>query len=88
MKPRRSVYLSGPVAVLWAAGLCLAQAPAPVAPPSAEGIEFFEKKIRPLLSEHCYQCHSASAAKGIKGGLTLDHRDGTLRGGDARSMRS
>ena len=26
-----------------------------------KGIEFFEKKIRPVLVEHCYECHSAEA---------------------------
>src|SRR4051812_4162346 len=45
------------------------------------GIEFFEKKVRPILVEHCYECHSADAKK-VKGGLLLDTRDGTLKGGD------
>lgn len=44
-------------------------------------VDFFEKKIRPLLSEHCYKCHSATSAK-IKGGLKLDAADDWLRGGD------
>ncbi|MSQ96128.1 MAG: DUF1553 domain-containing protein [Gemmataceae bacterium] len=46
-----------------------------------EAIEFFEKKIRPALVEHCYECHSAKAKK-IKGGLLLDSRAGVLEGGD------
>ncbi len=25
------------------------------------GVEFFEKKIRPVLVQHCYECHSAAA---------------------------
>ena len=33
-----------------------------------DGVEFFEKKIRPVLVEHCYRCHSVQAKK-IKGGL-------------------
>ena len=33
-----------------------------------KGVEFFEKKIRPILSERCYSCHSAQAEK-LKGGL-------------------
>jgi len=45
------------------------------------GLEFFEKKIRPLLVENCYKCHSAQAEK-LKGGLFLDTRDGLLKGGD------
>ena len=50
------------------------------AAPSAEGIEFFEKHIRPLLADRCYQCHSTRAEK-IKGGLLLDSRAGVLKGG-------
>src|SRR3954462_1476290 len=51
------------------------------AEPNAAGVDFFEKKIRPVLSEKCYKCHSADAEK-IKGGLLLDTRDGIRRGGD------
>jgi Protein of unknown function (DUF1553)/Protein of unknown function (DUF1549)/Planctomycete cytochrome C len=42
--------------------------------------EFFERKIRPVLSEKCYACHS-SKAKSPMGGLALDTRAGLLRGG-------
>lgn len=47
-------------------------------------IEFFESKIRPVLVDHCYQCHSVeSANRGkLKAGLFLDSRDGVLKGGD------
>ncbi len=48
---------------------------------SREHLEFFEKKIRPVLAGRCYECHSA--AKKIKGGLALDTRAGLLKGGDA-----
>ena len=44
-------------------------------------MEFFEKKVRPVLVESCYKCHSATSEK-IKGGLTLDTRDAVLKGGD------
>ncbi|HEV3027153.1 MAG TPA: c-type cytochrome domain-containing protein, partial [Planctomycetota bacterium] len=44
-------------------------------------LEFFEKKIRPLLTERCYSCHSAKAEK-LKGGLYLDSREGIRKGGD------
>lgn len=44
-------------------------------------LEFFEKKIRPVLSEHCYRCHSVEQGK-ARGGLTLDSRDGVLKGGN------
>jgi hypothetical protein len=48
-------------------------------------LEFFEKKIRPVLAEHCLSCHSAAAAqaKKLKAGLYLDTRDGLLKGGDS-----
>jgi hypothetical protein len=52
------------------------------AKPTSDQIEFFEKKIRPALVEHCYKCHSESAEK-IKGGLVLDTREGIRRGGDS-----
>jgi cytochrome c553 len=47
-----------------------------------EELAFFEKKIRPVLSENCYKCHSADSEK-IKGGLTLDTREGIRMGGDS-----
>jgi cytochrome c553 len=49
--------------------------------PTADQLAFFEKKIRPVLVEHCYKCHSAEAEK-VKGGLYLDTREATRRGGD------
>jgi hypothetical protein len=49
--------------------------------PPAEQIEFFEKKIRPILVNHCYKCHSAGAKK-IRSGLLLDSRDGIRKGGE------
>ncbi|MFM8336273.1 MAG: PSD1 and planctomycete cytochrome C domain-containing protein, partial [Opitutaceae bacterium] len=45
-----------------------------------EHVEFFEAKVRPLLAEHCYKCHSAAQGKS-KGGLQLDTRDALRRGG-------
>ena len=52
---------------------------AQLAPDSAE---FFERKIRPLLAQHCYECHSASAEK-LKGKLLLDSQEGILKGGES-----
>src|SRR4051812_18307025 len=45
--------------------------------------EFFEAKIRPVLVEHCYRCHSAEARQAgkLKAGLLLDSRDGVRAGG-------
>ena len=50
-----------------------------------EGYEYFERKIRPLLSRRCYDCHS-SRAKKIRGGLRLDSLDAVRRGGDSGSL--
>jgi cytochrome c553 len=49
---------------------------------TAEDIAFFEKKIRPVLADTCYECHSAES-KSVKGGLLLDSRDGIRIGGDS-----
>ena len=68
-----SVLLAG--LSLWVAGATSA------AELPREQVEFFEKKIRPVLVERCYECHSA-AAKKLKGGLALDTRAGVLKGGD------
>ena len=46
-----------------------------------EGIDFFERKIRPVLVQECYSCHSAEAKK-RKGGLLVDTKQGLLEGGD------
>ena len=44
--------------------------------------QFFENKIRPLLANNCYKCHSVEAEK-VKGGLLLDSREGLLKGGES-----
>jgi hypothetical protein len=49
---------------------------------AVEPVDFFEKRIRPVLADHCYKCHSASSEK-LKGGLLLDTRDGMLKGGES-----
>ena len=48
---------------------------------SPEGVEFFEKKIRPALVNYCYECHAEGEK--IKGGLRVDYRDGLLHGGSS-----
>ncbi|MDA1047791.1 MAG: PSD1 and planctomycete cytochrome C domain-containing protein [Verrucomicrobia bacterium] len=47
----------------------------------ASDLVFFESKVRPLLIERCYKCHSHKAKK-LKGDLYLDSRKGTLHGGE------
>lgn len=51
---------------------------------AANGARFFETKVRPLLVEHCYDCHSESAGE-RKGGLLLDRESGWLKGGDTEN---
>lgn len=85
MKPHlRTIRLLLAVLLMTAALVCLRAEPAVaiLRPVSPEAAEFFEKKIRPLLDERCYECHSAEANK-FKGGLRLDIRDGALKGGDS-----
>lgn len=48
----------------------------------ADALEYFERKIRPLLSQHCYSCHSAEA-KTVHGGLRLDSAAAIEDGGDS-----
>ena len=50
--------------------------------PSAKGVAYFEKHIRPLLARRCYACHSARAKK-QEGGLLLDSQVGWSVGGDS-----
>src|SRR5688500_18783253 len=45
-------------------------------------LDFFENKVRPVLANSCYQCHSTKAEK-VKGGLLLDSREALLKGGDS-----
>lgn len=49
---------------------------------SPRQIEFFENRIRPLLVEHCLECHGADKTK-IRGGLYLTSRSAMLKGGDS-----
>src|SRR5688572_22657405 len=50
-------------------------------PATAPGTSFFEQKIRPVLADQCYRCHSAKASK-LKGGLALDTKERALQGGN------
>jgi len=72
---RRAVWL-----VLLVASAA-ARAEAPAEPPAAtpEGIEFFEKHIRPLFAEKCLECHGDKR----QGGLELSSRAGMLAGSDS-----
>ncbi len=62
--------------LLFASSFALAEAE-----PTPEGIQFFEEKIRPVLIDSCYECHSREAGES-KGGLILDSRVGLRQGGN------
>lgn len=59
------------IAVLFGCGPAFAASP--------DDLEFFESRIRPILVERCYGCHSKEEK--IKGDLLLDSRDGWMVGG-------
>lgn len=50
--------------------------------PTQQQLEFFEKKVRPLLVKHCYECHSVNS-KRIEGEFLLDSRASLLKGGES-----
>lgn len=78
---QRSHPLCCPRASLQPLTLCsvLLALHAPAATPGQ--IEFFESRIRPVLAQECYECHSESGKR--KGGLLLDSRPGWQEGGDS-----
>jgi Protein of unknown function (DUF1553)/Protein of unknown function (DUF1549)/Planctomycete cytochrome C len=49
---------------------------------SPADVQFFETRIRPVLAEHCYECHAADSEE-VGGKLLLDSRDELLKGGEA-----
>ncbi len=69
--------------VLFLCGVLLLAVPSRLpAQPTAEQIEFFESTIRPLLAEHCYQCHSRKANP-VFAELRLDSRSDLEKGSDS-----
>ena len=91
MRHATSSRLSGPwlplsivmclVAFAFAPPLLRAEPPAD-ANTDATGVAFFERQIRPLLAERCYQCHGPESKK-ANGGLRLDSASGLLRGANS-----
>src|SRR6516225_6392752 len=69
--------------VAFASAILAVAAPAASGQPAARDVatlvEFFEKKVRPVLVENCYNCHSANTNS--KGGLRVDDRNGLIHGG-------
>lgn len=77
MEPRGNVLdlksIVSSLCLVFAAGTAIAQ-------PSPEGVEFFENHVRPVLAEHCVECHGPDKQKN---GLRLDTREAFFKGGDA-----
>lgn len=48
---------------------------------SKSELTFFENRIRPVLFQHCYECHSESTGTS-ESGLLVDTREGLRQGGD------
>jgi mono/diheme cytochrome c family protein len=66
------------IAIL-AAGLVGSAAHAQTPPPDDAKLEFFEKKVRPVLAANCFNCHSANTKAMSE--LRVDDRNGLLVGG-------
>jgi len=64
---------------IFPASLLSIVATARIAAAPADQMEFFEKRIRPILANECVECHGE---KKQKGGLRVDSRDALRRGGD------
>ena len=66
------------IAILSCAPISVAEEPSQ----SDDDIQYFERKIRPILVQHCYSCHS-NDAKVLRGGLRLDSAASVHKGGDS-----
>ena len=75
LTPTAFVHSLAVAAMIFFVGAWATPANAFVYPNQSENDEFFEKKVRPILAERCWGCHSADAGES-KGSLRLDH--GTL----------
>ena len=68
MKPQRAAAAAAAL-LLWAQGL----------PASENPSDFFEERIRPLLAQNCFTCHTDSPQSGLR----LDSRESILKGGQS-----
>src|ERR1700722_4459090 len=66
-----------PIVFVLASVSALAQTPAQAVPAAALPPDFFENKVRPVLAENCYDCHTSAEM----GGLRVDSRERIIQGG-------
>ena len=70
----KQVALTTVIVILWSPLVC--------ADDAAE-LEHFERRVRPLLVQHCIKCHGG---KKSEGGLRLDTSNGITNGGDSGAV--
>ena len=79
MTLRSRVLLSLSLIMLWLTAIPSRVWAQEATPNDAAAVDFFAKKIRPLLADNCFNCHSAN--NNSQGGLRVDDRNGLLSGG-------
>jgi hypothetical protein len=78
--PKPIVRIAQALAAIPVALVLLSPALARAADPEPEDIEFFEKKVRPVLATRCFKCHGPTKQEA---NLRLDSRATILKGGDS-----
>lgn len=78
----RSLALTGICALTLQLGTFVSSHAADAPEFSEAELEFFEKEVRPLLAERCYECHRGGTEEEPSGGLRLDSRVAIVAGGD------
>ena len=68
------------VVVVTTYGLAISASAAPPSPPTPQQLQFFETSVRPILVEHCQECHGAEGEMRAADALALFHSYG---GGNA-----
>ena len=77
LRSSRGIWAFVVLTLLASIGPALAEPP-PSRRDDGDGVAFFESKVRPLLVEHCIDCHGG---KKVRSGLSLIHRENALLGG-------
>ena len=80
---RQGLLTSTVTQLNWLVVLCAAVVSVCAAEPTTTGLEFFERKVRPLLAEQCYSCHGAEKQKGH---LRLDSPAAIRAGGESGAV--